>query len=110
MAVNRRARVDLGIIDAEFSEVMAPGFTAAIGRFKSNGNDIQWLDGQISFAVVDAVWGAVDFGSDSARAINLDSTEFIDSATGQKIGIGSSAAITVALCAAARLRDGAGMA
>jgi len=101
MAVNRRVHVELKTIAAEVSEVTAPGFTDAIGRFKSNGTDIQWLDGQASFAVVDAVWGAVDFGSTAARAINLDSSEFSDSATKQKIGIGSSAAITVALCAAA---------
>lgn len=101
MAVNRRARVELTIIDAEFSEVTAPGFTDAIGRFKSNGNGIQWQDGQASFEVVDAVWSVLDAGSADARAINLDTTEFIDSATEQKIGIGSSAAIAVALCAAA---------
>ena len=101
MAVNRRARVELGTIDSEFSEVTAPGFTDAIGRFKSNGNDIQWQDGQASFAVVDAVWSAVDLGIAGARAINLDTTKFIDTATEQKIGIGSSAAVTVALCAAA---------
>ena len=101
MAVNRRARVELTIIDAAFSEVTAPGLTDAIGRFKSNGDGIQWQDGQASFAVVDAVWSAVDSVSAGMRAINLDSTEFIDSATERKIGIGSSAAITVALCAAA---------
>ena len=126
MAVNRRAHVELGLIDADFSAVTAPGFTDAIGRFKSNGNDIQWQDGQASFAVLDAVWSVVDSGSTRARSINLDSTDFIDSATGQKMGIGSSAAITVALCAAtinsadvavlsplaqrahAKLQDGAG--
>jgi len=100
MAVSRRARVELETIDADFSAVTAPGFTDAIGRFKSNGNGIQWQDGQAVFAVVDAVCGVVDFGSTGAIAIKLDSNEFIDPATKQKIGIGSSAAITVALCAA----------
>ena len=101
MAVNRRARVELGMIDTDFSEVTAPGFTATIGRFKSSGEGMEWLDGRASFEVIDAVWSAVDSLSAGARAINLDTTEFIDSATEQKIGIGSSAAITVALCAAA---------
>jgi len=101
MAVDRRARVEIAKIDAEFSEVRAPGFTDAICRFKATGNGIQWQDGQTSIEVVEAVLSVLNPESVAARAINLDSTEFIDSATAQKIGIGSSAAITVALCAAA---------
>ena len=100
MAVDRRARVELAKIDADCSEVRAPGFTDAICRFKSNADGIQWQDGQLPFSVVDAVWNVLDPESAGASAINLDTTEFIDSATEQKIGIGSSAAITVALCAA----------
>ena len=100
MAVKRRARVELAKTDAEFSEVRAPGFTDAIGRFKSNGDGMEWQDGPASFAVVDAVWSAVGPVSVDTCVITLDTTEFVDSATEQKIGIGSSAAITVALCAA----------
>ena len=101
MAVNRRARVVLADIDSDCSEVRAPGFTDAVGRFESIDGGIRWQDGQASFGVVDAVWRVADLAGTGARAINLDTTEFIDSVTQQKVGIGSSAAITVALCAAA---------
>jgi phosphomevalonate kinase len=101
MAVKRRARVVIADIDSDWSEVRAPGFTDTVGRFKSVDGRIRWQDGQASFGVVDAALGAVGFEQVGAKSIDLDTTEFVDTATQCKIGIGSSAAITVALCAAA---------
>ncbi len=101
MAVNRRARAEISDIDSDYSEVRAPGFTDIVGRFKSNDGGIQWQDGQASFGVVDAVLGAAGLEQTAAKRIILNTSEFVDAATQRKIGIGSSAAITVAFCAAA---------
>ena len=81
--------------------VTAPGYTDDVGRFQSTDGGIQWQDGQASFGVIDSVWHAAGLGQSGAKSVDLDTTGFIDSATQRKIGIGSSAAITVALCAAA---------
>lgn len=100
MAVNRRARVVIADIDSAWSEVRAPGFTDSVGRFKSVNGRIQWQDGQTSFEVVDAVLNAAGLEPTDAMSIDMNTSEFIDPAMQRKIGIGSSAAITVALCAA----------
>jgi phosphomevalonate kinase len=100
MAVNRRARVVVDTTDAEFSTVEAPGYTSASGRFQASDGVLRWTEGQDDFGVVDAVWRVAGLADKPSHAIALDSGEFIDSDTGQKIGIGSSAAITVALVAA----------
>jgi len=101
MAVNRHAHVVIADIDSDCSEVRAPGFTDTVGRFKMIDGGIRWEDGQASFGVVDAVLSVVGIEQTGAKSIDLNSSEFVDSATQRKIGIGSSAAITVALCAAA---------
>jgi len=123
MAVNRRARAVLTAIDGDVSEVTASGFSDDRGRFQLTDGQVKWLDGREKFAVVDAAFRAVDVADSPAYLIDLDTREFIDSQSRQKIGIGSSAAITIALVAAltestdvatiarrahAELQDGAG--
>lgn len=77
MAVTRRAVVTVADSADGECHVTTPGFT-----------------GEGSFAVVDAVYG----DTRPARNIDLDTRAF--SSDGQKVGIGSSAALTVALAAA----------
>ncbi len=77
MAVMRRAIVTVADSADGECHVTTPGFT-----------------GEGSFAVVDAVYG----GTRPARNIDLDTRAF--SRDGRKVGIGSSAALTVALAAA----------
>jgi phosphomevalonate kinase len=100
MAVDRRARAAVADIDGAVSQVRAPGYTNIVGRFASSDGDIIWHEGQAVFGVVDAVLRAADALQAGARLINLDTSDFIDRGTLRKIGIGSSAALTVALCAA----------
>ncbi len=100
MAVNRRARVVIDTTDAEFSTVKAPGYTSAAGRFQASGGVLRWTEGQDVFRVVDSVWRIAGLADKPSHAIALDSGEFVDDDSGQKIGIGSSAAITVALVVA----------
>ena len=102
MAVDRRARVSLADVDGGISQVRAPGYTNEIGRFASLGGDFRWLDGQAKFGLVDSVWRATDALQSGAQLIDLDTSDFIDPERHRKIGIGSSAALTVALCAAVK--------
>jgi len=100
MAIDRRARVSIADIDGSLSRVTAPGFAAGVGRFETNGEGTQWQSGGPRFEIVDSVRRAINTKRRRAAAVDLDTTEFIDPASGEKIGIGSSAALVVALCAA----------
>ena len=71
------------------------GGIAALLRFSVVG-------GQALFGVVDCVWRACDASQLGAQLIDLDTSDFIDPERRRKIGIGSSAALTVALCAAVK--------
>ncbi len=100
MAVDRRARASVFDIDGDVSRVTAAGYTSKVGQFESAENGIRWLDGRDLFGIVESVWRAAGLAHTNALAIDLETSGFFDPATQQKIGIGSSAAITVALCAA----------
>jgi phosphomevalonate kinase len=102
MAVDRRAKVTLSSVVGNTSRVRAPGFTDKVGRFESVDGEIRWHEGQRDFAVVDSVWRATGALRDNSWAINLDTAEFADPERNRKIGIGSSAALTAALCVAAK--------
>jgi len=102
MAVDRRARAAIADIDGGTSQVRAPGYTNEVGQFASLDGDIRWLNGQALFGIVEAVLRAADVIQSGAQLIDLDTSDFIDPERHQKIGIGSSAALTVAMCAAVR--------
>ncbi len=123
MAVNRRARAVVTATDGDVNRVTASGYSDERGRFQLIDGQIKWLDGRDIFSVVDAVYRAADVADSLACHIDLDTSEFIDFESRRKIGIGSSAAITIALSAAiqgstdvattarrahAELQDGAG--
>jgi phosphomevalonate kinase len=78
------------------------GYTDEIGRFQAAADGLRWQGGQEAFAIIDAVWRTAGVGCSSAREIKLNTSEFVDSTTRHKVGVGSSAAITVALCAAVK--------
>ncbi len=100
MALDRRARAVLSDIDGDISRVTASAYTDDTGRFESVEGNIHWHAGQTVFGVVDAVWRAADVLEKRAVLIDLDTSEFTDLQSRRKIGIGSSAALTVALCSA----------
>lgn len=95
MAIDRRAVVRVSASHGTTHRVIAPGYSRTDGVFRSNADGIEWLQGQ--FAIVDAVWCAANVRRDDACTIVLDTREFIDAPTQSKLGIGSSAALTVAL-------------
>ena len=103
MAVDRRAHVSITSSDKDCHSVLAPGFSESAGHFMTNQGRIDWLDGGADFQLVDAVWQELGPGIAENLAIVLDSNEFMDAGSSTKIGIGSSAALTVALTAALAL-------
>jgi len=100
MAVNRRAHVSITTSDNDHHSVLAPGFSESAGRFTAVGNRIEWLAGADEFSLLEAVWQEAAPTVSENLTIVLDSNDFIDPASSVKLGIGSSAALTVALIAA----------
>jgi len=102
MALDRRARVTVTPREADWNRVSAPGFTAVEGLFRVVGGNVEWRQGASEFALVDAVLRSIAAVPERVVSIELDSDAFRDGASNEKIGIGSSAALTVALLAALR--------
>ena len=100
MAVDRRAHVSITSTDNDHHSVLAPGFSESAGRFTVAGDRIEWLSGAEEFSLLEAVWQESAPMVSECLAIVLDSNEFVDAATATKFGIGSSAALAVALTAA----------
>lgn len=100
MAVNRRARVTVASAGGDRHTVIAPGYSSARGEFTERDGEFEWLAGGGQFRLVEEVWRAVDARPTESLSLALDTSDFFDAASGAKIGIGSSAALTVALVAA----------
>ena len=109
MAVDRRARVTVTASDGDWHSVRAPGYTNKDGRFTVDQGGLVWLEGGESFGLVEQVWQLAGLSPPLKLSLNLDSRAFFDSASGRKIGVGSSAAIAVALTAALDEATGAGL-
>jgi mevalonate kinase len=97
MAVNRRARVTLAASDAACHSVTAPGFADATGRFEVAAGGFEWLENGEEFRLVEQVWKTANARVPGQLSLVLDSSEFEDEQSGIKLGIGSSAALSVAL-------------
>ena len=100
MAVNRRARVAVVASTRGQHSVIAPGYSATEGLFSVDNGQIEWTAGGDEYALVDSVWRELQPATDGDVTLMLDTREFLDEASGDKTGIGSSAALTVALVAA----------
>lgn len=102
MAVDCRALASIVAVAGDISTVTAAGYSDDVGRFRITGEGLHWMPGGRAFNVVSQAWRAAQMSAATAMRIELDSTRFVNAKTGQKIGLGSSAAVTVALCAALR--------
>jgi len=100
MAVSRRARVTIATSDQAYHSVTAPGFSDSRGKFRVGNGEPLWLDGSDDFGLLEHVWQAANPVVPGYLAIELDTREFVDARSKSKFGIGSSAALTVALSAA----------
>jgi phosphomevalonate kinase len=93
MAVNRRAHVSIRSSSDNHHTVAAPGFAEKVASFGSISECAE------EYPLLAAVWQELQIETPEFLNIVLDSSGFSDAEAG-KIGIGSSAALTVALTAA----------
>ena len=93
MAVNRRAQVTITSSTENKHSVSAPGFSEQVASFGSIAESAE------DFPLLAAVWQELQIETPQFLNIVLDSSGFSNTKAG-KIGIGSSAAMTVALTAA----------
>lgn len=100
MAVDRRATASVTNIERPWNSVTAPGFSPNEGRFVCHGANLEWLQGQDDFGLVDAAFEVLHRTGNDCVSIELDTRAFFDESSDAKIGLGSSAALTVALSAA----------
>jgi len=99
MAVDRRAQVTIVDHAEQWHTVVSPGFTAAEGRFQVEQGQLEWLAGGDAYDLFEQVWREVRPEPAGRVSITLDTRQFLDADSATKLGIGSSAALTVALAA-----------
>ena len=111
MAVNRRARVGLAPSSSNRWRLTAPGLAPRPVEFDIDaGGAVRWIDEDLGecFALVERLLheldcaGVVELGRLTPAAVTLDTREFFQSRddSRHKLGLGSSAALTVALASA----------
>ena len=100
MAVNRRASVTVADDAGDAVRIRAPGYSDVDGSFTVSATGLEWQRGEPEYCLVDAVWREIGCELQGGKQIELNTRCFIDAATRKKMGLGSSAALTVALCAA----------
>ena len=105
MAIDCRAEAKIQKCNGLISKVKSIGFSSEDGEFKSSEKGISWCKGKEEFTVIDAVWQVVNFKKLIGLKINLDTSSFTDVLSERKLGLGSSAAIIVALIAAMKNCD-----
>ena len=106
LAVDRRAIVRLASTAARASKVRAPGYSDVAGVFTSRQSEITWESGGEDFSLFEHVWRSAGVFPEESLEITLDTSAFRDAASGKKIGVGSSAALTVALARALESQGG----
>ena len=103
-AVDRRARVTIAESPGAEHSITTPGYLEGTWLFRVNDDgDLEWqepIPESTAFVLVEEIWKSFDAGNWPALAITVDTQEFRDAATGLKYGLGSSAAVAVALAAA----------
>ncbi len=104
MAVNRRARVLLEPGAGPRHSLAAPGYVNGRLGFRAvRGGGIEWLDPlpfDGAFRLFECIWRRAGVEPGGALSITLDTRAFFDAPGGQKLGLGSSAALAVAAAAA----------
>lgn len=96
-AVDHRAVVRMDVTDQPFHSVTAPGFAEQNGRFEWQDGAIRWLEGGDAYGLLEAVLRAGAPQLPLSLALTLDTSAFHTSDRGQKLGLGSSAALCAAL-------------
>lgn len=97
MAVNRRATVSIRQTEGSWNTVTTPGYMDDESRFVVTRDDGFRWDGTASLSLLEKVWRRFPVDQEHAFHITLDTREFRDPDSGIKYGLGSSAALAVAL-------------
>ena len=97
MAVNRRAVVTIEETTDDHHVVVAPGHVDEPRRFEDRGDAFDWIDTGDEFGLLEHAWRASGIRRQGGLSLRLDTSAFLDQEHGRKIGIGSSAALSVAL-------------
>lgn len=105
-AVDRRVRVSVAERPGDLHCINAPGYLPGSWYFRLRGDgEFAWrqeLPEPSTFSLVEQVWKSFDAAQWPALTVGIDTREFYDPQTGLKLGLGSSAAVAVALTAALR--------
>jgi phosphomevalonate kinase len=108
MAVDRRATVTIAPRKGVRHAVAAPGFSESEGLFSGGSGELSWHVGGEDFQLFEKVWVAAGISSPESLSFTLDTRSFQEH--GVKIGVGSSAALAVALATAMSAVAGGGSA
>lgn len=108
MAVDCRAYVSITESDQDFHSVVSPGRSETQGRFQAGSRGLEWLQGESDYPLLTAVWEELAATPRRPLSIVLDTREFVETTSRIKLGVGSSAALTVALAAALEMILGGG--
>lgn len=105
-AVDRHAVVEIRSTAGAGLEIQAPGYVEGTTRYEMNcvGKLIATdaASQSADFGLFECTWATCDARLDGGMHITLDTTAFVDATSGRKLGLGSSAALCVALTAALR--------
>lgn len=108
-AVDRRAVVNAEAIAGGQLELCMPGIVEGCRRFRSGADGrLDWLDETQdpgAYALFASVWQVAAERAQNGTRLTLDTRSFRDAASGSKFGLGSSAALAVALSALLAPRD-----
>ena len=99
-AIDRRALVTVREADGNRHVVRAPGFSSIDGEFRAQSGEFTWLQGGEHFDLFEQVWHSSSPDPDGPLEFGLDTTAFRETNGGSKIGVGSSAALAVAIATA----------
>ena len=104
VAINRRATVVIQQHESGEHVVSSPGFADGSYQFSVDaGGGFEWHTGNSSladFSLLEKTWAALNPTPSASIDMVLDTTAFVDAESGRKLGLGGSAALTVALSAA----------
>ncbi len=102
MAIDKRARAEVNITATGYQRVRTSGYIDGEWRFSANEDgNFDWIGGDPPEGGLDLlreVWTSM--GINGNFDITLDTAEFLDADSGSNLGLGSSAALTVALVTA----------
>ncbi len=102
MAINKRARAEVAIGHADMQTIRTSGYIEGEWKFVTRADgSFEWLGDEPPVGSLDLLREVRNtMGIDGNFDIRMDTAEFLDPVTGSKLGLGSSAALTVALVTA----------